>query len=387
MLDYSKLGRQRYNRFKTRDKTGVILEMRVHRRYGVYDDPNAYMEIPLDAQNNLSQKKFDFKKEANLFVRRMATTNALARVLSKKELLVARKHGRLPDKLIVDFKVPPTLGGSLDAGNFYITTPDVNEMMYALYWRHILQETQTQQEQGKQVMLHMPCLSNVFGHLELIKLLPAEEHRSIKEYLASKVRFREKALENVVVHANKYQIVLQLKHPKELPLGMKRAFIKTENLDNFERAQLRAEYVTSRRELARQSLERGDFDHLPPKIKECILEKGHIPAEADLTCHHIIPRSVGGKNELDNVVWLSVKDHVDVHQKHINPLVVYYDSLIGEKRPVYMEIPVPTDTLLPTYETNKHRVMVKKEPIKPVPVPQKKTVNVVKKTHSFGAKR
>ena len=149
------------------------------------------------------------------------------------------------------------------------------------------------------------------------------------------------ALKSVRVEKGKSKIILRQRMATPVPEGFRKVLIRAEQLSSLERDRVKAEYAKTKKEIVLQALARGDFAHLSKRIQAQIAKMGHVPAEADLTCHHIIPRSLGGKNELSNVIFLSEAVHTALHKDYINPLMVYFDSLTTEKRTIYFEVPVP----------------------------------------------
>lgn len=87
-------------------------------------------------EKETSVKKFhiqQFKKQANLFVRRLATRHCFDGIFSEKDKAIALKTGHLPKNYVVDFRIPLELGGTLDTSNMYVVSSDVADIMDETY--------------------------------------------------------------------------------------------------------------------------------------------------------------------------------------------------------------------------------------------------------------
>ncbi len=71
---------------------------------------------------------------------------------------------------------------------------------------------------------------------------------------------------------------------------------------------------------------------------------------------------------MENIFWLDKNVHYGLHRIYIDPLVDYLDGLVGEKRPIFFEMPVPEDTKIPLYQQTRRGTVV---PVFPQPMKQK----------------
>lgn len=321
--------------------------------------------------------KFDFKKEANRLVKRSAA-QGLFSSFSIRDRKNAEIHGKLPQGYQVDFIIPPAVGGAYSIDNLYIVPKEVSLLMYRLYWRQVIPELRAFLNRGEvhHIYAQLPPIPTFFSRQDFLNFVPNYEKQEIKQYLDRKEKWRINSLQHVSVTKNRKIIVLQLQRRKKAPEGMKFVLMKTKAPSMVERAKTRQEYLRQRQDIVRASFVRGDFDHLPSKTKEKILKTGHVPEYADLTCHHVLPRSLGGKNNLDNMCWVSKNDHIRLHRAYIDPLIEYIDGLFDEKREVWVEIPVPESSKMPVFVLSKQGVIVQKKDNK------KKNMSLLKKvTH------
>ena len=341
----------KYKRYRKRKDSfkNVILELTV--RYGSTDRQVCFLRLTQD-----SKSKFNFKKEANLFVRRLAREGKLAH-FSLRDQKNAELHGKLPQGYLVDFIIPPSVGGSYSADNLYVVPRDISKLMYDLYWHQVAVEFNafTNKDKIHNLGVELPRISSVFLQKDFFNFIPGYEKQEIEKYLNRKKQWREAALKHVMVKQNKRDVVLQFSKKKKPPEGMKYGLVKAHIPSMMERIAVRQEYLHNRREIIQGALKRGDFDHLSDKIKEHIIRTEHMPESADLTCHHILPRSLGGTNSLDNMCWLSKNDHLRLHRHYIDPFIEYLDGCFDEERNIFIEIPVPINTKIPLFAFSKRR--------------------------------
>ena len=269
-----------------------------------------------------------------------------------REVKNAEINGRLPRDYQVDFIIPPAVGGAYSADNLYVTSKEVATLMYDLYWRQILLEMKAFQYKGDghKIGVEIPAMPRFFSSLEFLDFVLPLEKQKIAEYLARKAQWRREAVRMISRTENSNSLVLELGKKIRAPEGMKMAFVLVRPVPMDERAQVRQEYLKIRPDIVRASLERGDFDHLSQEIRERIAATGHIPEETGLTCHHIVPRALGGKNDMNNICWIDKNAHLGLHRIYIDPLVDYLDGLLGENRPIYFGMPVPENTKIPLYQ-------------------------------------
>ncbi len=361
----------RYKRYRKRRDAfkNTILEFTVHQ-------PSAEQKTYfLDFGNTKSpDSQFDFKKESNLLVRRLAKQGCFSS-FSIREQKNAELHGKLPRGYQVDFIIPPSVGGSYTPDNMYVVPKEVSLLMYQLYWRQIVPELRAfvNKNEPHRIGVQMPVVPSFFSREDFLNFVPNYEKQEIERYLERKEKWRQNALRYIVARGGKRTLVLQLQCRKKAPAGMRYALVKTEPVSALERAKVRQEYLHQRQLMVRASSARGDFKHLPQKVQETILRTGHVPENADLTCHHILPRSLGGINSLENICWLGKNDHIRLHRTYIDPLIEYLDGTFDEKRATFIEIPVPVDTKMSLFTLSKQGLVVreKKE--------EKKDISILKK--------
>jgi len=345
-MDDFNIGAQsrRYHRKKDKFKN-TLLEFLVHEKG---QENETYF---LNVEGSTPDPTFDVKKQANKLVKRLARQGVFNGCFKAREVKNAEINGRLPRDYQVDFIIPPAVGGTYSADNLYVTSKEVATLMYDLYWRQILLEMKAFQykEDEHKIGVVMPKIPRFFSSLEFLDFVLPAEKQKIAEYLARKAQWRREAIRMISRTENPNSLVLELGKKIRAPEGMKMAFVQVRSVPMVERALVRQEYLKTRPDIVRASLARGDFDHLSEEIKERIAATGHIPEETGLTCHHIVPRALGGKNDMDNIYWIDKNAHLGLHRIYIDPLVDYLDGLLGEKRPIYFDMPVPEGTKIPLY--------------------------------------
>ena len=331
--------------------------------------------IFLNVEGATPDPQFDVKKQANKLVKKLAREGVFEGVFKLREIKNAEINGRLPRDYQVDFIVPPSVGGAYSADNLYITSKEVATLMYDLYWRQILMEKNRFQYQGDEHRfgIVMPKVPRFFSSLDFLDFVLPHEKQKIAEYLSRKAQWRREAVRMISRTDKANLLVLELGRKIRPPEGMKMAFVKVRPVPMDERALVRQEYLKTRPDIVRASLERGDFDHLSEDIRERIAATGHIPEETGLTCHHILPRSLGGKNNIENIYWINKNAHIGLHRVYIDPLVDYLDGLVGEKRPIYFEMPVPEDARIPLYQRTRRGTIIPRVIIPSIWLVNKKT--------------
>ena len=315
---------------------------------------------------------FDFKKQANKLVKRLAREGAFNGSFKTREIRNAEINGRLPRDYQVDFIIPPTVGGTYTPDNMYVTSKEVATLMYDLYWRQILMEMKRFQYKKD---LHkfgviMPKVPSFFSGLDFLDFVLPLEKQVIAEYLSRKAQWRRDAARMICKTDKTQYLILELSKKIRAPEGMKMAFVRVRSVPVDERALVRQEYLRTRPDIVKASLARGDFNDQPEHIQQTLMATGHVPEETGLTCHHILPRALGGKNNMDNIFWVNKNIHLNLHRVYIDPLVDYLDGLIGEKRPIYFEMPVPENTKIPLYSKTRRGQIVSqtvKTPERPTP--------------------
>ena len=353
----------KYKRYRKRKDAfkNTVLEFVVH-------EPCAEKETHfLNFSSAPSDNKFDFKKEANRLVKRLAKEGAFSS-FSVSEQKNAELNGKLPKGFQVDFIIPPAVGGKYSFDNLYVVPKEVSLLMYQLYWRQVIPEFKAfiNKKEPHRFGVQFPKIPKLFFRRHFLNFIPNYEKQDIVKYLERKEKWRKNALNHVLVNSNKRTIVLRALKRKDVPSGMKYALLKISSLSSMERAKRRQEYLHVRPDLVRSSLKRGDFQHLPTKTQDIILRTGHVPDSADLTCHHVLPRALGGENGLDNICWLSKNDHMRLHRGYIDPLIEYLDGLFDEKRSIFIEIPVPVNTKMPLFTLSKQGLVIKSRAATPV---------------------
>ena len=336
--------------------------------------------IYINTEGSAIDPTFDFKKQSNRLVKKLAREGAFNGCFKVREVKNAEINGRLPRDYQIDFIVPPAVGGSYSIDNMYVTTKEVATLMYDLYWRQVLLELKAFQcrSEGHKLGVSLPKIPRFFSGLEFLDFVLPEEKRTIAEYLARKAQWRREAVRMISRTEKSNALVLKLGRQIRPPEGMKMAFVKVRSVPMDERAVVRQEYLKTRPDIVRASLARGDFDHLSEEIRERIAATGHIPEETGLTCHHILPRALGGKNDMNNIFWIDKNAHLGLHRIYIDPLVDYLDGLVGENRPIYFEMPVPKDTKIPLYQQTRHGAIL---PLSPAPTPLLQSKKMISKKH------
>ena len=368
MDDFGLSGRDKRYRKKKDKFKNTILEFLVR------ETSQEKETVFLNIQGATPDPQFDVKKHANKLVKKLAREGAFKGLFKTREIKNAEINGRLPRDYQVDFIIPPAVGGSYTAENMYVTSKEVATLMYDLYWRQILLEMKVFQYKGDEHKFGIvkPKTPKFFTCLDFLDFVLPHEKQKIAEYLARKAQWRREAVQHISRQEKPNMLILSLGRKMKAPEGMKMAFAKVRSVPMDERALVRQEYLKTRPEIVRQSLLRGDFDKLPNDVKEVIAATGHIPESTGLTCHHILPRSLGGGNEMENIFWVDKNAHISLHRIFIDPLVDYLDGLIGEKRPIYFQMPVPQNAKIPLYNLTRRGSIIpstleipKKTPIKP----------------------
>ncbi len=142
-------------------------------------------------------------------------------------------------------------------------------------------------------------------------------------------------------------IVLSLSYlPKEVD-DILMALIKVTPVEIEERNRVYTEYLERRPDIVMASLKRGDFSRLGKEVLRDIERFKRAPAS--LSCHHVVPRELGGSNEMNNFSWLPKREHEILHQKILTPLTKYLFNMEDEGKPVFLHMPIPIDAQVSRY--------------------------------------
>ena len=342
---------------KRRDKGGnVILDLVVREVIG-----EKYIHF-LDLANQTKADTFNLKRATNRLVHRLAK-NGEFQNFPIRDQKRAELYGKVPRGYEVDFIIPPAIGGSYSIENLYLVPKDISQLMYALYWKPLFPELKRflYKKDGKKIGIMMPDIPRVFSQKAFLNFVLPKERDELEKYLIRKKAWRLEALKRVVVKNKKHYLILSLLHRQRPPQNMKYALVEGKRISLLESSKTKQAYLREREQRVRACLKRGDFDGLPVEIREIIETTGRIPSSVDLTCHHVVPRSLGGGNDIRNMCWLDKAFHEKLHQTYINPLVEYCDFLSEEKRKIFIEIPVPQDTTIPHYFLTRKEVLVRAE--------------------------
>ena len=326
----------------------------------VYERGQERETVVLNVEGSDPNPKFDLKKQANKLVKRLAKEGAFNGFFKTSDIKNAEIHGKLPRDYQVDFIVPPAVGGSYSADNLYVTSKDVADLMYNLYWHQILMEVSSfrYKDDPHKFSVVFPKMPRFFSNKDFLDMVLPHERHILSEYFNRKAARRREAYQKIARTDKKRYLILEMNKKTRPPKGMKMAYVKVHAVPFDERARIKQEYLRSRENIVRQSLARGDFNGLSETDIWVIAKSGHVPDRTGLTCHHVIPRAVGGQNDMDNIIWLDKDVHFGLHKNYINLLVTYFDDLLGEKRPVFFEMPVPEDTKLPLYVKTRRGIIV-----------------------------
>ncbi|MBP5343487.1 MAG: HNH endonuclease [Alphaproteobacteria bacterium] len=345
-------GKQRWRR-KRDEHDNVILDLLVNESDS---EKKIYF---LDITSLEKERNFDLKRQIKLLVRRLARQGAF-QSFPIRDQKRAELYGQIPKGYEADFMIPPSLGGSYDIENICIVSKYISQLMYELYWKPLSLEVKRfihkrDAKKTRKIGIKMPDFPRVFSQRAFLNFVLPQEREPLEKYLASKRAWRLDALKRVQVRGKKDYFVLRLSCKQRLPAGMKYVLVKARSVSLLEASKIKQAYLRQKEERVLACLERGDFNHLPKKIRESIKKTGCIPSDIDLTCHHIIPRALGGDNSIENMSWLDKEAHERIHKTYINPLVEYCDFLCedGKKRDIYVEIPVPENAEIPQFSINK----------------------------------
>ena len=310
-----------------------------------------FLRLPVQKPDT---KRFNFKKESNRLIHRLAAAGAF-QSLSLREQKRAELCGKIPHGYEIEFIIPPTLGGAYSIDNMYVVPKDVHQLMYELYWRLLLPDLNRflYIKDKHKVGIRMPDIPRFFSQKTFLDFVLPSERPAIEKFLARKKAWRTEAMKRVAVQNKRRHVILRQSFRKAPPPGMKYVLIPAKFPSVVARSKARLEYLQQRPTLIMESLKRGDLDFLPFSVRLQIEKTGQVPESLNLTFHHIIPRSIGGTNNIENMVWLDKEKHFKLHQEYISPVLEYLDFLVDDPRRVYCEIPVPNDTELPCYTATK----------------------------------
>lgn len=125
--------------------------------------------------------------------------------------------------------------------------------------------------------------------------------------------------------------------------GMVPAVVNVRLASAHEQQAIKAEYGQVRRDIIRAFAARGQLPEIRPDKQRVIAQTGWLPDRYPYTCHHIVPRALGGSNEAGNVCWLPAAEHADLHvivNKYQHELKTRYADL-ATRGLAYLVLPIP----------------------------------------------
>lgn len=294
-----------------------------------------------------------FKKQANLFVRRLATRHCFDGIFSEKDKAIALKTGHLPKNYMVDFRIPLELGGTMDSSNMYVVSSDVAEIMDETYWSVIknckdkfLQEKDFTHKLG----FYMPSLPCVFTNEAFLDFVPATDRAAYEKVFQNKANWRSKLGNKVISQQFKKGILLSLQKKPVVPTNMSMKIVKADFVSGAEKKIRRYDFNQNRSQFLQACGLRGDFN--------LFLHSDTTDTQQDLTAHHVIPLACGGNNDINNIVFLPYKQHTALHEEYLDPIQEKFNLLSCTGKNIFIEIPVPDCCRLPTYHVTKDNKIV-----------------------------
>ena len=339
-----KASRKRYRRTIDRfQNTVFVLESN--------KDGNPMVQMWLSIKPTKTFSKHDLKKMEGRFVKKLAASGAF-KGFNQKAYFRALRKGIVPKGYVVSYFVPPSMGGSYSEANMIVTRPEIVRLMDLYYWKQMAPfvNKARHQSNGHKLGVAFRMIPKVLTPEAFLDFVLPNERDEFVARLNHVLHWREKVQEKACMEEGSDFVYFRLKRNLQPPQGMKRAIVRVEPASMVERSAVRAEYHTKRPEMVLACLERGDFDRLSPEIREQIVHnQGYVPSETKLTCHHIVPRALGGVNTLDNIIWLSVEDHTNLHEKYLNPLYFCIEQMQDMHKAIYVQMPIPENSNLVTY--------------------------------------
>ena len=320
----------------------------------------------LNFKEKFALKSVRFKKRAKLLVKRMAAEGDFDGVFTEKEIKRALASGKLPRGYIVDYQIPTDMGGLHSLTNMYVVDRDVAFLMDALYWHQVRLEVNAflanpKNEFGKIGVFMEPC-PRFFSLKNFLEYILPDEKRMLGGLLRRRKEQAATEPKNVIRQDLRNGIILRLSKRPPMPENMEMTLVPVELVTPDERGRVRAEYTEKRPQIIQESIIRGDFKRFSAEIQEYISRTGRVPTT--LSCHHILPRALGGKNDMKNVCWLTDEEHQNLHKCFITPLANYFSWMMETPRPVFMELPVPTGSKIKTFFKNEQGLLQLKDPPK-----------------------
>lgn len=306
------------------------------------------------AQNDFKLPTKDvFKKQANLFVRRLAHRGFFKGVFSKKDEIIALKKGHLPKGYVVDYFIPKKFQGKTDTSNMYVCSKEVSELMKDVFWPNVQEELDSFLEKGKFAHKIGLIIPNIPPFISDKGFVAFTKDDIFREYIEKKQDVRKKLSNQVSSYVYKNGIVLKLiKKAPDMPhISMK--LIKINPAAIPFRDEVKSAYNKNRPEFFENCKQRGDIQRF-------------CGTEDNFNCHHVIPLACGGQNTIDNLVILPKDLHDILHQNYINAIQAKVDFLQDENKDIYIEIPVPDVCHIPEYKITKKNIIERVQEKKPI---------------------
>ena len=316
-------------------------------------------ELILPHSDHLNLTLHAFKKQANIFVRRLFWAGAFENfsLAEQKEA----SYGWMPKGYEIALKIPLQCGGNYHLSNFALMPKGYSDILYSLYFGQLAEEVVKQAPLGKKIHVSFPHIPDFVLPENFSNILFPEDRQQVFDFLQKQKSIHKTIAQKVEKTVRGKKVFFKLRKAPSLPFACtwRETQIHFPNL--LDRRKITQKYAHAKETLLSQALQRGDFDFLPPKQKAYLVQKHKFPAGIKLTCHHILPRRLGGENTLENVVWMNEEDHKKLHTQALNLLTeaALNEADKDEKKAHFIVLPVPQSSL-PEVNLKKEAVPIKR---------------------------
>ena len=291
------------------------------------------------------------------FMKQLAKNGTLSKAgFSVEDIMLAQNEGHVPEGFTVEQIVPGGCGARPTPNNLCLMENGLSEYLMRHLWRYFHQDLQAEkticEKKGKpleQITISLSGFQSVMRINDWKKTLDKSLLRRSKEVEEELKIQKLKEMDLIILSTNNSVL---LAHPVFLEkdngffsnsCGLKPAIINVRLTSSSEQQKLKFEYTEKRRDIIRTIAGQGKLPEIRLNKQKDIASSGWLPKNYAYTCHHVVPRALGGNNDVENMCWLQASDHAHLHvivNRYQHELKTNYKYL-ATRGDAYLLLPVP----------------------------------------------
>lgn len=321
-------------------------------------NPSTYVQVYL---KDLKSGPANIPVSANItknFMRQLAKNGTLTNAgFSSNEVEQAFINGRIPTGFVVQQIVPAGCGARPTPNNLCLMENGLSSYFTRHLWKYFHQDLKAEKEGCEKKGRPLEKISIALSEFKPImyvndwqKVLSKPLLKQAK-ILEEEIKIQKLKKMPMTVLSTKEGVLLA--HPAFMPsninsifknsLDMTPAIINVRLTSPFEQQKIQSEYTQVRRNIIKAFAHHTKLPEIRPDRQVEIAQTGWLPNGYSYTCHHIVPRALGGSNKMENICWLSASEHTKMHiivNRYLYELKTHYNHLASRGK-AYLLMPVP----------------------------------------------